>query len=187
MATPGGIIENPVLGVKLRFLQTGRASAGHTIKIEWTIRPGGARELVPHVHPLFDERFEIKAGEAQYQVEQEVHHCKTGDDLTLPKNRGHIHPWNTGSEDLVLIQTINLPKPDIAALERYENTFEALAVMAQKGTVNKQGLPKSPLKLALVLEAFQPYTYLAGKPVALQRVSVGALAALARKLGHRLG
>lgn len=188
MPIPGAVIENPVLGVRIRYLQTGRASAGHMLKLEWTVRPGGAREILAHFHPDFDERFEIKAGEGQYLVGKEVHHCQKGMDLTLPRGLPHIHPWNTSAtEDLVFVQIITLGKPDIAGLERVENLFEALAVMAQKGVVGRDGLPKHPLKKALVLEALQPYAYLAGQPVALQQAGVAAMAGLARKLGHRLG
>lgn len=187
MATPGSSIENPVLGVKIRFLQTGRASAGHMLKMEWTVAPGKGRELIAHFHPEVDERFEIKAGQGQYQVGKEVHYCKAGDDLTLPRATPHIHPWNTGEGELVFVQTVTLQKPDIEGLERAEATFEHLSVMAQKGLVNKQGLPRNPLKLALVLESLQPFAYLAGQPVSMQRAAVGTMAALARKLGHKLG
>lgn len=188
MATPGSLIENPVLGVRIKFLQTGRASAGHMLKMEWTVRPGGAREIVAHFHPEFDERFEIKSGEGQYRVDKEILACKAGDDLTLPRGIPHIHPWNSsGSEELVYIQSIHLPRPSIDSLERLENVLEQLAVMAQKGLVGKDGLPRHPLKKALALEGLLSLGYLAGQPVAAQKVLVAALAGMARRLGHRLG
>ncbi|MEW6280374.1 MAG: cupin domain-containing protein [Candidatus Eremiobacterota bacterium] len=187
MAQPGTVIENPVLGMKIRFLQTGRASGGHMLKLEYWVRPGGAREMVAHFHPRIAERFEIKAGQGEYRVGKEIKPARAGDDLTLPAGVPHIHPWNTGSEDLHFIQTVTTPKPMVEALERVERVFEFLARLAQEGKTNAQSLPRNPLQMAMVVQALQPETYLVGLPVPAQQVLLGGMAWMGQRMGYKLG
>jgi hypothetical protein len=62
--------------------------------------------------------------------------------------------------------------------------IETLLHLAQRGQVNRNGLP-NPLQLAVLLRSMQPNTYLAGLPVAVQRAVFGLLAAGGRAMGYR--
>ena len=75
--------------------------------------------------------------------------------------------------------------PNLPAMQYIEDFFETLYGLARDGKVNADGLPKSYLHTALLVQAFQPETWVAGMPIPLQRVLFGALGALARARGYR--
>lgn len=185
MVKPGTTLEIPTLGMQARFLQTGRASGGHMLRIEWTVQPGGGREALAHVHPRDDERFEIKSGQAGYQVGKRVLQARAGDDLLLPRAEPHVHPWNAGSDPLVFIQTITFEKPRIEALERVEAFFETLSVLSKQGKIDRSGKPRNLLQLAVLLRTLQPETYVAGLPIGLQNVMFGGLGWLGGRAGYK--
>ena len=63
--------------------------------------------------------------------------------------------------------------------------FESLAALAREGKTNRAGAPCNPLLAALILRHFEDEIYFVRPPLALQRVVLGPLAALARVLGYR--
>jgi hypothetical protein len=60
-----------------------------------------------------------------------------------------------------------------------------LAGLARDGKTNKAGVPKNPLRLALILRHFEDEIYFVRPPLSVQRVILGALARVARLLGYR--
>ena len=68
---------------------------------------------------------------------------------------------------------------------RTETAFEALAGLARDGKTTRAGVPKNPLRVALILRHFEDEIYLARPPLAVQRVLFGTLAKLGRLLGYR--
>lgn len=63
--------------------------------------------------------------------------------------------------------------------------FETLAGLARDGKTNKGGAPGNPLLLALARHEYEDEIYLVGPPLALRRAVFGALAKVARLLGHQ--
>ena len=63
--------------------------------------------------------------------------------------------------------------------------FETLAGLAREGKTNRAGVPKNPLRLALLLREFEAEIYFVRPPLAIQRVILGALAFIGRLLGYR--
>jgi len=86
--------------------------------------------------------------------------------------------WNAGSEEVHALV-------DFRPALRTETAFETLAGLAQDGMTTSAGAPKNPLRLALVLRHFEDEIYLARPPLAVQRVLLGAVAAVGRLLGYR--
>ena len=58
-------------------------------------------------------------------------------------------------------------------------------VFRQTAEETNAGAPKNPFRLALVLRHFEDEIYLARPPLAVQRVLLGAVAAVGRLLGYR--
>ena len=68
---------------------------------------------------------------------------------------------------------------------RTEVAFETLAGLARDGKTTKTGIPRNPLRAALILRHFEDEIWFVRPPLAVQRVILGALAATARLLGYR--
>ena len=60
-----------------------------------------------------------------------------------------------------------------------------MAGLARDGKTTKTGVPKNPLRLALILRHFEEEIYFVRPPVAVQRVIFEALAIVGRLLGYR--
>ncbi len=63
--------------------------------------------------------------------------------------------------------------------------LETLAGLARDGKVNKAGVPKNPLRLALIAHDYEEEIYLAQPPLFVQRAIFGVLAKVGRLLGYR--
>lgn len=67
---------------------------------------------------------------------------------------------------------------------RTEVAFETLAGLERDGKTTKAGVPKNPMRAALLLRHFEDEVYFVRPPLALQRVVLGPLATLGRLLGY---
>ena len=61
MIRKGDVIENPVTGERLLFLETSHETGGEYVLVECTVQPNGV-VAAAHVHPHQSERFEIESG-----------------------------------------------------------------------------------------------------------------------------
>jgi oxalate decarboxylase/phosphoglucose isomerase-like protein (cupin superfamily) len=185
MATAGQVFENPLTGERMVFRKTAHYTNGMLLEIEFFIKPHTGKGLGAHIHPSFDERFEIITGSVCYIVGQDEYPAAAGDVVVLPKAIAHVHPWNAGNDILHMRQVIQFSKPEMSMLVSIEAFLETLYALAQQGKVGKNGLPKNFLQTVVVAQAIQPATYVAGLPVALQQSLFGALAAIGRAQGYK--
>lgn len=97
----GDVIENPVTGEKMVFLQTGAETNGELLQIDMTVKPGG---FVPteHVHPFQAERFVVQSGRITLRIAGQEQQLTTGAEVTVPPAMPHIW-WNSGAEDLRVV------------------------------------------------------------------------------------
>ena len=182
MAIAGQTFENPMTGEKMVFGKTARDTNGTRLEIEFFIPPN-APKVGAHFHPYFDERFDILAGSARYKIGQDEYGTKAGDVLILPQGMAHVHPWNVGNDILHVRKITQLDKPNMQWLLETEEFFESLYAFAQQGQIGNDGLPKNLLQKVVLIQSLQPHTYAAGIPVLVQRIFIGALAAVGRALG----
>src|SRR5260370_17807680 len=96
MATAGQTFENPLTGERMVFRKTAHDTNGTLLEIEFFIKPHTGKGLGAHIHPSFDERFEIISGSACYIIGQDACFAAAGDVVVLPKAIPHVHPWNAG-------------------------------------------------------------------------------------------
>ncbi len=164
---------------------TAHETNGTLLEIEFFIKPHTGKGLGAHIHPSFDERFEIITGSACYMIGQDEYSAAAGDVVVLPKAIPHVHPWNAGDDVLHVRRVIQFSKPEMSMLAATEAFLETLYALAQQGKVGKNGLPKNFLQTMVVAQAIQPATYLAGLPVVFQRSLFGALAAYGRARGYK--
>lgn len=184
MLKPGQTIANPVTGARLLVCETGVESGYTRAIVEHFIAPHSGREAIAHWHTIASERFEILAGSARYQLARVEHAARTGDALDFPSRIEHLHPWNTGDDELHVRQFILLEEPDARYLTVHASFFETLFGLAREGKLNSNGQPNI-FQLAVLARSLHPYTYLAGSSVAAQYLFFGSLAWVGRCLGYR--
>src|ERR687894_2803197 len=83
MAKRGDVIEHPVTGERFTFLETSRDTGGEFSRIEARVSPHGF-VAAPHVHPLTEETFEIRAGTWAFVVDGEEKRVGPGGGATIP-------------------------------------------------------------------------------------------------------
>lgn len=185
MIKAGFTMENPQAGVHATILKTQVETQGMGFQVEYAYRPHSGQDLPAHYHMWWDETFEVLAGTCTYVLEGVEHTAKAGDRFVLPAKKSHIHPWNTGSEELRVIQTDTFEYASDEAVIDTLNTITTQYGLAKDGKVGKDGKPNA-LQLAVSMQTLHKHGgYLAGMPPAVQKAIFGVLGGLAYALGYR--
>jgi quercetin dioxygenase-like cupin family protein len=176
MAKAGDELVNQVTGLRTVFRKTAEETSGELLQVDWIGEPSWTTGP-HHVHPRQEERFEILSGSLGLRVGGVEHVHSTGDVIVAPAGSPHA-AWNAGDDEVHVLV-------DFRPALRTETAFETLAGLARDGKTNGAGAPKNPLMLALVLHEFEDEIYFIRPPLLVQKVIFGALAGVARLLGHR--
>jgi mannose-6-phosphate isomerase-like protein (cupin superfamily) len=177
--------ENPKQGQRVRFLTLPAQTGGRGFTLEYVYRPFTGETAVPaHIHTAATETFEILAGEARYRLGRQEGSARRGDRIVLPAGVAHVHPWSVSAEELHVRQTTEVDSPDSAGLVASLQALVTLFGLASAGKVNDKGLPNL-LQLAVLIRSTMPATYIAGIPIAAQRLLFGGLARVGQALGYR--
>jgi mannose-6-phosphate isomerase-like protein (cupin superfamily) len=186
MAHPGQVVTDPLTGTRIGVVTTSAETGGKLLQFDETYPPGRGKEAnSPHVHLTFDERFEIVEGCAAYVVNGAERLVQAGETVTIPRGTAHLNPYNAGATSMRMIHSIALDPPNVRTLESFENAFDTLGRLAQRGQLNGQRHPRSFLQFAVILQSLHPHSYAAGVPIPLQRAMLGLLGGLGRLLGYR--
>lgn len=177
MARKGDIVEHPVTGEKITFLETSEETDGEYALAELRVRPHGF-VAAPHIHPFAQESFEIRSGTFAFVVDGEERRVQAGERATVPAGTAHAW-WNAGEDEGVAIVEF---RPALKAEEFFESFFG----LAQDGKVSpKTGVP-NVLWLASIFRTYHDFGYIARPPLLVQRAVFAPLGAVARLLGYRL-
>ena len=132
-----------------------------------------------HVHPKQEERFEVISGTLGSHVAGVERIHEAGEVVTAPA--GSVHTvWNAGGEEEEVHALVEF-RPAL----RQETVLETVTGLARDGKTNKAGVPKNPLRLALIMHDYEDEVYFAQPPLFVQRVIFGVLAKVGRLLGYR--
>jgi len=176
MAPDPEVIENPVVGMRLRLLRTAADTDGELLEMEATYEPGSV-EPVEHFHPHQAEEFEIVSGRMRARVDGEERDLRTGDRLHIPPKTVHAM-WNEGdSKARVMWWT----RPAL----RTEEFFATTSRLAREGRLSSKGA-RTPLLGAVLLREFRNEFRPVRPPAAVQALVLPAVAGLGRLLGQRL-
>jgi mannose-6-phosphate isomerase-like protein (cupin superfamily) len=167
---------NPVTGQRTVFLQTAADTAGALLQLEWAGGPEWAAGP-EHVHRRQEERFEVLAGRARSSIDGVERLHEPGDVFVAPPGAVHTVA-NAGDGEVRLLVEF---RPAL----RSEDVLETLASLARAGRVKPDGAPRDLVELALLLREYEDEIYLARPPLAVQRLVLGPVAWLARRLGRR--
>ena len=179
VARSGDSVECRPAGQTIRFLETGAETDGEYVRVEITLEPRSTRShAVKHVHPEQTETIAVRSGRMAVDKNGSHRTLTPGEDVTFEPGDAHAF-WNAGEEELVIEVTLS-PAMQTDLFMRF--AFG----LSQVGKTTRSGIPLNPLRLGLLMDAFEGHLYLAGLPIALQKVGATVLAPLARAAGYEL-
>lgn len=171
MISPGQMLENPVTGERFTFTQTAASTEGELLAFDFGLRPGGAVPI-PHVHPIQTERFEVVDGRMTFRVGLRRLHAGPGDVVEVPP--GVAHSFANAGEDEALLRV------EVRPALAMEEMFAEVVAMAQAGRMNRRGMPRSVLDLAVLARKYDQEAHAPLVSVRLQRLLLAPLVLLAR-------
>ncbi|WP_234834963.1 cupin domain-containing protein [Mycolicibacterium stellerae] len=177
MAQVGQVIEHPLTGERVTFLETAASTDGEKLRIQIEMAPGGA---VPgsHCHPGAEERFVVTAGRVQMKRSGRTSILDVGEAVVVPAGQGHT--WGNPFDEPAAIAV------DLYPALRMETFFETLFGLASDGLISERTKLPSFLQAVLLLHDFRPDIHtppgVVGTPV---RGLAAMLAPLARARGYQ--
>jgi len=136
-------IQNKLTGEQITFLESVKDNGGVRSVLKFKVEPKANVPL--HYHNSFDEKFEVVDGELSVVTGKTKVKLKKGETATAYKTVRHryLNESSDVTEFLVTISPGNL---------HVENMFKIYCGLANDGQSNKQGIPKSPFVMGLMME-----------------------------------
>jgi quercetin dioxygenase-like cupin family protein len=149
--------------------------------------PKGAPSTNPaHVHKTWVETFEILEGTSAYLLGGVPGTLKKGDHILMPAGIPHLHPWNTGADEMVYRQTNDFGAATPDAVTEILGALATLNGLAREGRVGKRGLPTNPLQFVATGRIYTKHgAYDAALPIPLQKALAATFGPFAEALGYR--
>jgi mannose-6-phosphate isomerase-like protein (cupin superfamily) len=177
MAHRGDVIENPMSGEKITFLQTTHDTGGELLRFEYVLPP---RFSIPeHVHPRQEERHEILSGTLRGLVGGRERDFGEGEWVIGPP--GVPHAWRNPSEDEEL-RIVSELRPALY----FETLIETGFAIARDMKTSKMGILKHLLRIAILLDEAKDDFYPTRVPTPVWKAFLALSTALAHA-GRRLG
>jgi quercetin dioxygenase-like cupin family protein len=174
MARRGDVVENPITGERITFLETAGETNGELLRFEYVLPP---RFSIPeHVHPRQEERHEILSGKLRGRVAGRERDYGEGERAIGPPSVPHA--WRNPSEDREL-RIVSELRPALHLEDLIEAGF---ALAGDLKADRKKVLKRLPHLIMLVDEAKHEF-YLTAVP----RPARGAFSALLGALGYVVG
>lgn len=173
MIRKGDMIENPVTGERLLFLETSAETGGERTVVECTVQPNGF-VAAAHMHPYQTERFEVIAGRVAFRVGNRTFEALPGGEAVVEPGTAHKF-WNPGD-------TVARFRCTVTPSLEFERLIETMYGLAADGKTNRKGMP-SPLRLAVIANAHFDDVRLPFPPQWMQKAGLALGAPFGRMLG----
>ena len=174
MIRKGDVIENPVTGERLLFLETSKETNGEYVLVECTVQPNGF-VAAAHMHPQQTERFEIEEGRLGFRLDGADLVAGPGDTVVVPAGSSHKF-WNLGETEARFVCEV---RPAL----QFERLLETMFALANDGKTSRKGMP-NPLRLAVIANAHFDDVRLPFPPAWMQKAGLALGAPLGRLLGY---
>jgi hypothetical protein len=174
MVKTGDVIENPVTGETIEFLQTTEDTAGAWLQVLLTVK---ADDYIPvsYIRPKQNIRLVVKSGTLGLQINGLSRTLKANLEGMVSAGEPHVW-WNDGVDDMKTLVEFH---PALRTAEILTTLF----ALARAGKTNKKGAP-SLLQLAVIARKYGDELYLASLPVWLQKLLFTPLAWIGQWLGY---
>lgn len=169
------VISNPAVGEWTAALVRGEETDG-AYERGLAIYSGTNEGPPEHVHPNYEELFEVVEGEFVFCIDGKRRRLTAGDHLTVP--RGTPHTFRNESEGIASCIVETRPAGTIS------DVIATLSGLAHDGKLTESGTPRF-LQAVVMGEKFADDTVFTSPPPILQRLVSIALAPVARRAGYR--
>ena len=184
MVKAGQVIENPITGERIVFIETVASTGGKYAVRERTIQPHFPHETRAHAHQTLTETFEILEGVSRYRLGENEQELKAGEQVVMPPHIAHIHPWNIGDAVLRVRQMVTIHTSDVEGVTAVEDFLVTTFGLARDGKVKADGGPYL-LQAAVNFRVMLPHAYLAGIPLGIQKILFSLLGRVGEWRGYR--
>jgi quercetin dioxygenase-like cupin family protein len=178
VARRGDVIENPLTGEQITFLQTTGGTRSELLRFEYVLPP---RFSIPeHVHPHQEERHQVLSGTLRGRVGGRERDFGEGEQVVGPP--GISHAWRNPSEDEQL-RIVSELRPAL----HMEALLEVGFGIARDLKTDKKDIPKHLMRIAMLANEAKDDFYLTAVPRPVRRAFsalLGALAYVGRRLGY---
>jgi mannose-6-phosphate isomerase-like protein (cupin superfamily) len=171
MSRAGQVIESTPTGERIRFLETGRETAGELLRADLSIRPHGA-VAAAHVHPNQEERFEVVSGTLRIRIGRRWRAVGPGDIVVVAPGTPHIIRNDADVEGTVIVEF----RPALRTEIFLEHAFAIMNVHGLRPT------PRFVAEFCTLLARFRDEMRM---PWAMADALVMLVARLASRLGFR--
>jgi mannose-6-phosphate isomerase-like protein (cupin superfamily) len=173
---PGDVIENPITGERVTFVETAASSGGKLLRIDVLIQPG--RPSPPlHVHRAFPERHEVLEGRLGIVMAGDERLVEAGGTIEIPA--GTPHTFRVAG-DAPMRTIVEHPAP-----RRFEDFLDRVYALAREGKTDEKGAPRNILQTAVLARPHLEEFALVKPPYAVQKALFTVLAPLGRLAGFR--
>lgn len=179
----GTWLHNPVTGEIARINVPPAETDGRRAEIDLWLQPGAAVARA-HWHDHCIERFEVRDGEVEFQIDRETRIAHAGDGaIEVPA--GTLHDWWNAGDGVahVLVEVEATSSAPGQPATRFASMIETLWSLAALGRTNDAGLP-DPLWLAAIAREYRDAIRINRPPAVVQAALFGPLAAIARRAGR---
>lgn len=177
MARAGDVIENPMIGDRVTFLEVTADTGGERLRFEWVVPPGFS--IPEHVHPRQEERHQVLSGALWGRMGGRERTFGEGEGLVGPA--GVPHAWRNPSinEELCLLSEL---RPAL----HMETIIEASATIMGDLKNDKMGALGHLLRLAVLTDETEGDFYFTSTPARVSMKLFGKLAPVGRMLGYEV-
>jgi quercetin dioxygenase-like cupin family protein len=186
MIRAGFETTDPRTGTRSVVIEGAEETGGRGFLIEVHCPEGARAAVLAHLHTTWTEEFEILRGAATCRLGGEERALSAGESIVMPPRLPHVHPWNSGSGEMLYRQRSDFGEVRPEAVGDVLGVFATLNALAGAGKVDDKGLPKNFLQLAAALRTLTRHGgYDAKAPIAAQRLMAATLGRFAELLGYR--
>jgi len=171
----GDVLQNPVTGELIRFVQAAADTNGEVVVVDVVVAPEGS-VAAAHCHPYQTETFQVLEGEVTFKVGRKKIVARAGETLVVEPGTAHKF-WNSGTTDARF-------RCEVRPALQFEQLIETMFSLAQQGKTSRKGMP-NPLRLAVIANAHFDDVRLPLVPHVLQKLALAMGAPAGRLLGYR--
>ncbi|WP_194817100.1 cupin domain-containing protein [Nocardia sp. XZ_19_385] len=157
-------------GHRVTFVEEGVDERGRYLRLEHELPAG--RQAGPHWHPVLAETWTVRRGRLRFRIDGTE--LMVGPGGTAAAAAGVVHEFWCEEAGTIIDHEIRPPL-------RHWDMFRLWHALDAAGKTTKGGIPRNPLALGLLWD-YQD-GYLGGIPAGLQRLILGGLAGIARRVG----
>ena len=174
MIRTGDVLQNPVTGELLHFVQAAADTDGEVVVVDVVVAPDGC-VAAAHCHPYKTEKFEVLEGEVTFKVGREKVVAKAGMKIVVEPGTAHKF-WNSGTTSARF-------RCEVRPALQFEQLIETMFSLAREGKTNRKGMP-NPFRLAVIANAHFDDVRLPLVPHVLQKLALAMGAPAGRLLGY---